>query len=117
MWLDCFDNQDTVMFHHVEDWLILKAGSMSLVTYAPIVDLAVKDGEFSSRAATQLCDSPRPRRASAPHPRVEVEHNQPHQTHDALPWRHVPHRTRLQLEEVGITIAAIVAAAAAADQR
>ncbi len=47
MWLDCFDNQDTVMFHHVEDWLILKAGSMSLVTYAPIVDLAVKDGELS----------------------------------------------------------------------
>lgn len=59
MWLAWYDNKGAPAFdRNAEGRLVLKAGSKSLTTYAPFMDLVVKEGEVFGRCIIQGCDSP-----------------------------------------------------------
>ena len=58
MWLEWYDNRDNLVFDRSEGRLVVKAGPKSLVTYAPFMDLAVKDGEMVSKCTIRSCESP-----------------------------------------------------------
>lgn len=59
MWLAWYDNKGAPAFdRNAEGRLVLKAGSKSLTTYAPFMDLVVKESEVYAKCIIQGCDSP-----------------------------------------------------------
>jgi len=59
-WMDWYDNKDNgpVLTRNAEGRLVLKAGAKSLITYAPFIEIVVKDGELYGKCVIHSCDSP-----------------------------------------------------------
>ena len=59
MWLEWYDNKGAPVFdRNAEGRLALMVRDKSLKTYAPFVDLVVKEGEMFGKCIIQGCDSP-----------------------------------------------------------
>ena len=59
-WMDWYDNKGNgpAFTRNAEGRLVLKAGAKSLITYAPFIEIVVKDAELYGKCVIHSCDSP-----------------------------------------------------------